>query len=91
MKSLKIHLEKHSANEYLRNLDAKFCKQIEELWLKAKGASENGDMTHVLAKFENLKSLHLAPSSIKFEADHLFSVCRSLNEIKRIPSGNSEQ
>lgn len=84
LKTLKIHLEQHSANDYLRNLDAKFCKQIEELWLKAKGASEKEDMTNVLAKFENLKSLHLAPSTLKLDADHLFSVCRNLNEIKRI-------
>lgn len=89
--SLKIHLEQHSANEFLRNLGSNFCTQIENLWLNAKDNSENEDMTSVLAKFENLKSLHLTQSSIKFDADHLFSVCRNLKKIKLVPSANREQ
>lgn len=81
LKILKIHLEHHCANEFLRSLDGIFCEQIEELWLNTKSGDE--DMTDVLAKFVNLKSLHLAPTSINYDR-RLSKVCRNLKEIKFI-------
>lgn len=74
----------HSANDFLRNLEANFCEQIEELWLNTKEDAEDPDMTDVLAKFVNLKSLHLARSSMKCDLNHLFEVCPNLTEFKRI-------
>lgn len=91
LKTLKIHLEQHSANDFLRSLEASFCEQIEELWLNTKTDAENSDMTNDLAKFGNLKSLHLATSSIKLDLNHLFAVCKNLTEIKRIHDPNKTE
>lgn len=51
---------------FIRNLEAVFCEE-DELRLNTKSNAEDPDMTNILAKFENLKSLHLALSSIKFD------------------------
>lgn len=61
LKILQIHLEQHSANDFLRNLDEKFCEQIWMLWLKTKSDADDADMTNTYAKFRNLGSLHLGP------------------------------
>ena len=66
LKKLKIHLEQHSEVAFLRSLDADFCKQIEELWINTKNDSEEEQDGQILAKFRNLKSLELAPSSRQF-------------------------
>lgn len=63
LKILKIHLEQRNAIDLLENLEANFCKQIEELWLNTKNVAEDlelklaRDMASILAEFENLSAL----------------------------------
>lgn len=90
VKVLKIHLIDHSANDFLQNLDAIFCKQIEELWwLTAYNDSNDRDMTNILAKFESLKSLHWAQSSGTWDLDQLYSVCPNLVKTEILPNDNN--
>lgn len=83
---LKIH-----SIDLLENLDKTFCTRIEELWVDTDDSDSDDpqlvhprDITSILAKFENLKSLHLEPSSVKSDVSQLFSVCQKLIEIKRL-------
>lgn len=89
MKVLKVH--SHTAIDLLDNLDENFCKKIEELWLNTTNVAKDPELGHgdddrlmsILAKFKNVKLLHLDPSFAEFDEKHLLSVCRNLGEIKR--------
>ena len=89
LKILKIHLEQNNAIDFLRNLAADFCNQIEELWIDTNAMPEDqgqqleNDMNDTLAKFKNMKSLHFNPVFLSsFNMNHLCSECKNLLEIK---------
>lgn len=71
MIKFKINLENHTAIEFLRQLNPKFCAQIKELWIDAKGVEQHekadydNELTNLLNKFTNLKSLHLNKSCVE--------------------------
>lgn len=68
-------------------------QRIKELWLDTKHIPEdheNVDMTDIFAKFEHLKSLHLITPSVNFDAKHLFSVCKNLNDLRIQRNNNNE-
>lgn len=65
LSKLKIHLENHTAIDFLRNFEPKLCARITELWIntktveKSKQVEYDNEMKQILEKFLNLKSLHL--------------------------------
>lgn len=85
LKILKIHLEQHDAIDFLRNLDEKFCKKIEELSLNVHNdqkLNHANEITSILSKFESLKSLNLSTTSADFDAKCLFSICQKLKDLR---------
>lgn len=87
LKILKIHLDNHCAIDFFGKCDKKFCTHIEELWLHTKSIPENhemeqgSDLVNALAKFENVKTLHMNPSPT-LDSQRLFSVCQKLRELR---------
>lgn len=89
LQKLKIHLDNHSAVGFLQKCDKYFCERIEELWLNTKDilgnqeVEQGADLLSILAKFENVKSLHLNPSvATTINVNHLFSVCHKLTDLR---------
>ena len=88
LRILKIHLEHQNAIDFLRNLGADFCDQIEELSIDTNTVPDDqeqpveNDIGRILAKFKSLTSLHLSPVILaSFDGKYL-SACQNLLEIK---------
>lgn len=88
LSTLDIHLENHTAIDFLRNLNPDFCLKITKLRLNTKMVNEDeeteygNEMGQILGKFENLKSLHLIQPCVNLDLRHLFSVCKRLNDFR---------
>lgn len=74
--------------DFLEKCDKHFCERIEELWLNTNGilgnqeGEQGADLTSLIAKFENLKLLHLNSASGKLNTEHLFSSCPKLKDLR---------